>query len=109
MGQWAIGHVTSDGNIIQTIPQNTPLYQALIQGFNEGWLGQTHTASLTHRGCFVFLFVFSQTVVWFCACSYLYPDGRDVNPDLTSLCESSHRGKVRVTEVSGALSSSVSF
>ncbi len=37
MGQWAIGHVTSDGNIVQTIPQNTPLYQALIQGFREGW------------------------------------------------------------------------
>lgn len=37
MGQWAIGHVTNDGNIVQTIPQNTPLYQALIKGFREGW------------------------------------------------------------------------
>nr|XP_046256138.1 E3 ubiquitin-protein ligase CBL-C isoform X3 [Scatophagus argus] len=66
MGQWAIGHVTTEGNIIQTIPTNTPLYQALIQGFKEG--------------------------------CYLYPDGRDVNPDLTSLCESVQRGKVKVTE-----------
>nr|XP_043890645.1 E3 ubiquitin-protein ligase CBL-C isoform X1 [Solea senegalensis] len=66
MGQWAIGHVTTDGDIIQTIPENTPLYVALIEGFSEG--------------------------------SYLYPDGRDVNPDLTSLCEPSQRGKVRVTE-----------
>ncbi|XP_030641235.1 E3 ubiquitin-protein ligase CBL-C [Chanos chanos] len=66
MGQWAIGHVTSDGNIVQTIPQNIPLYQALIQGFREG--------------------------------CYIYPDGRDVNPDLTSLCEPAQRGKVRVTE-----------
>ncbi|KAF3839343.1 hypothetical protein F7725_018060 [Dissostichus mawsoni] len=66
MGQWAIGHVTSEGGIVQTIPQNTPLYQALIQGFKEG--------------------------------CYLYPDGRDVNPDLTSLCEPAHRGKVRVSE-----------
>ncbi|XP_034089810.1 E3 ubiquitin-protein ligase CBL-C isoform X1 [Gymnodraco acuticeps] len=66
MGQWAIGHVTSEGGIIQTIPQNTPLYQALIQGFKEG--------------------------------CYLYPDGRDVNPDLTSLCEPAHRGKVKVSE-----------
>ena len=41
MGQWAIGHVTSEGNIVQTIPQNKPLYVALIQGFNEGWLGNT--------------------------------------------------------------------
>ncbi|KAM6935863.1 E3 ubiquitin-protein ligase CBL-C isoform 3-T3 [Lycodopsis pacificus] len=66
MGQWAIGHVTSGGSIVQTIPQNTPLYQALIQGFKEG--------------------------------CYLYPDGRDVNPDLTSLYEPAHRGKVKVTE-----------
>ncbi|XP_010784586.1 E3 ubiquitin-protein ligase CBL-B-B-like, partial [Notothenia coriiceps] len=66
MGQWAIGHVTSEGDIVQTIPQNTPLYQALIQGFKEG--------------------------------CYLYPDGRDVNPDLTSLCEPAHRGKVKVSE-----------
>ncbi|XP_049440191.1 E3 ubiquitin-protein ligase CBL-C isoform X4 [Epinephelus fuscoguttatus] len=66
MGQWAIGHVTSEGGIVQTIPQNTPLYQALIQGFKEG--------------------------------CYLHPDGRDVNPDLTSLCEPTQRGKVKVTE-----------
>ncbi|XP_044064695.1 E3 ubiquitin-protein ligase CBL-C isoform X2 [Siniperca chuatsi] len=66
MGQWAIGHVTTEGSIVQTIPQNTPIYQALIQGFKEG--------------------------------CYLYPDGRDVNPDLTSLCEPAHRGKIKVTE-----------
>nr|XP_020506007.1 E3 ubiquitin-protein ligase CBL-C isoform X1 [Labrus bergylta] len=66
MGQWAIGHVTNDGNIVQTIPQNTPLYQALIQGFKEG--------------------------------CYLYPDGRDVNPDLTTLSEPAQKGKVKVTE-----------
>lgn len=66
MGQWAIGHVTKEGSIVQTIPQNTPLYQALIQGFKEG--------------------------------CYLYPDGRDVNLDLTSLCEPAERGKVKVTE-----------
>ncbi|KAI3360551.1 hypothetical protein L3Q82_002428 [Scortum barcoo] len=66
MGQWAIGHVTADGSIVQTIPQNTPLYQALIQGFKEG--------------------------------CYLYPDGRDMNPDLTSLCEPTQKGKVKVTE-----------
>lgn len=66
MGQWAIGHVTTEGNIIQTIPQNTPLFLALIQGYQEG--------------------------------CYLYPDGRDMNPDLTCLCESSQKGKVKVTE-----------
>ncbi|KAM3614835.1 uncharacterized protein V6R79_019655 [Siganus canaliculatus] len=66
MGQWAIGHVTTEGHIVQTIPQNIPLYLALIQGFKEG--------------------------------CYLYPDGRDVNPDLTCLCEPTPRGKVKVTE-----------
>ncbi|CAL8289938.1 unnamed protein product [Merluccius merluccius] len=66
MGQWAIGHVTKEGDIIQTIPQNTPLYQALIKGFKAG--------------------------------CYLYPDGRDVNPDLTGLCEPIHRSRVKVTE-----------
>ncbi|CAB1334009.1 unnamed protein product [Coregonus sp. 'balchen'] len=30
--------------------------------------------------------------------SYLYPDGRDVNPDLTSLCEPAQRSRVKVTE-----------
>lgn len=99
MGQWAIGHVTTEGNIIQTIPQNTPLYLALIQGFREGWLGQTQT-SLTHRLFFFFVCVFSLRAVCFCGCSYLYPDGRDVNPDVASLCEPAQRGKVKVTEVS---------
>lgn len=50
---------------------------------------------------FFCLCVFSLSSVLFCACSYLYPDGRDVNPDLKSLCEPASRGKVKVTEVSG--------
>ncbi|KAJ8005260.1 hypothetical protein DPEC_G00144790 [Dallia pectoralis] len=66
MGQWAIGHVTGDSSIVQTIPQNTPLFETLIQGFKEG--------------------------------CYLYPDGRDVNPDLTSLCEPTQRDRVKVPE-----------
>ncbi len=36
LGQWAIGYVTADGNILQTIPHNKPLFQALIDGFREG-------------------------------------------------------------------------
>ncbi|XP_060937570.1 E3 ubiquitin-protein ligase CBL-C [Limanda limanda] len=66
MGQWAIGHVTTEGSIVQTIPENTPLYLALIEGFSES--------------------------------CYLYPDGRDVNPDLTALREPCQRSKVKVTE-----------
>ncbi|XP_057689217.1 E3 ubiquitin-protein ligase CBL-C [Corythoichthys intestinalis] len=36
MGQWAIGHVTGEGTIVQTIPENTPLYLALLRGHNQG-------------------------------------------------------------------------
>jgi len=36
LGQWAIGYVTSDGQILQTIPQNKSLGQALLDGQNEG-------------------------------------------------------------------------
>ncbi|KAF4088066.1 hypothetical protein AMELA_G00078630 [Ameiurus melas] len=66
MGQWAIGYVTHDCSVIQTIPENTPLYQALIQGFRQG--------------------------------VYMYPNGRDVNPDLTALCMPSQKGRIKVTE-----------
>lgn len=36
LGQWAIGYVTQEGSILQTIPQNKSLCQALIDGKNEG-------------------------------------------------------------------------
>jgi len=36
LGQWAIGYVTADGQILQTIPQNKSLGQALLDGQNEG-------------------------------------------------------------------------
>ncbi|XP_077985021.1 E3 ubiquitin-protein ligase CBL-like [Glandiceps talaboti] len=55
LGQWAIGYVTTDGNILQTIPQNKSLCQALIDGNREQF--------------------------------YLYPDGHDLNPDLTSILQ----------------------
>ncbi|KAM9309042.1 E3 ubiquitin-protein ligase CBL-C [Pholidichthys leucotaenia] len=66
MGEWAIGHVTFEGKIIQTIPEKLSLFQALILGFEQG--------------------------------CYLYPDGRDVNPDLSSFCEPAQRGKVKITK-----------
>ncbi|XP_072325115.1 E3 ubiquitin-protein ligase CBL-like isoform X2 [Scyliorhinus torazame] len=65
MGQWAIGYVTDDGSILQTIPQNKPLFQSLMEGYSEGF--------------------------------YLYPDGRDVNPDLTGLCEPSRQDHIQVS------------
>jgi len=36
LGQWAIGYVTSDRQILQTIPQNKSLAQALIDGQKDG-------------------------------------------------------------------------
>lgn len=38
-------------------------------------------------------------------CSYLFPDGRAQNPDLTGLCEPSPQDHIKVTQV-GLLSSS---
>uniref|UniRef100_A0A674H6V4 E3 ubiquitin-protein ligase CBL n=1 Tax=Taeniopygia guttata TaxID=59729 RepID=A0A674H6V4_TAEGU len=66
LGQWAIGYVTADGNILQTIPHNKPLFQALIDGFREGF--------------------------------YLFPDGRNQNPDLTGLCEPTPQDHIKVTQ-----------
>ncbi|XP_065175100.1 E3 ubiquitin-protein ligase CBL-like [Sycon ciliatum] len=37
LGQWAIGYVTADRHILQTIPQNKSLIQALIDGSKEGY------------------------------------------------------------------------
>lgn len=98
MGQWAIGHVTAEATIVQTIPQNTPLYLALIEGYKEGWsITVTHARIICKCMRFCMSVTLCSMCFWFC--SYLYPDGRDVNPDLTSLCEPSLRGKVKVTEV----------
>ncbi|KAG9482121.1 hypothetical protein GDO78_011035 [Eleutherodactylus coqui] len=36
LGQWAIGYVTSGGSILQTIPHNKSLYEALRDGEREG-------------------------------------------------------------------------
>ena len=35
LGQWAIGYVTTDSTILQTIPQNKSLCQALIDGARD--------------------------------------------------------------------------
>lgn len=66
LGQWAIGYVTPDGSILQTIPQNKSLCQALLDGHREGF--------------------------------YLFPDGRNVNPDLTLAITSMPEDHIRVTQ-----------
>ncbi|XP_059760691.1 E3 ubiquitin-protein ligase CBL-C isoform X2 [Balaenoptera ricei] len=65
-GQWAIGFVSSDGSILQTIPLNKPLFQALLEGQKEGF--------------------------------YLYPDGKNHNPDLTELCQMEPHQRIHVSE-----------
>uniref|UniRef100_A0A452VES5 E3 ubiquitin-protein ligase CBL n=1 Tax=Ursus maritimus TaxID=29073 RepID=A0A452VES5_URSMA len=51
LGQWAIGYVSSDGSILQTIPLNKPLFQALLDGQKEGFYlypdGKIHNPDLT--------------------------------------------------------------
>ncbi|XP_040035872.1 E3 ubiquitin-protein ligase CBL-B-B isoform X2 [Gasterosteus aculeatus] len=51
LGQWAIGYVTNDSNILQTIPHNKPLFQALIDGNKEGFYlfpdGRSYNPDLT--------------------------------------------------------------
>ncbi|XP_060042434.1 E3 ubiquitin-protein ligase CBL-C [Erinaceus europaeus] len=66
LGRWAIGHVSPDGSILQTIPTNKPLLQALLEGQKEGF--------------------------------YLYPDGRNHNPDLSELCHSEPHQLVHVSQ-----------
>lgn len=66
LGQWAIGYVSSDGSILQTIPLNKPLFKALLEGQKEGF--------------------------------YLYPDGKNHNPDLTELCQMEPRQRIHVSE-----------
>ena len=36
LGQWAIGYVSSDESIQQTIPLNKPLLQVLLKGQKDG-------------------------------------------------------------------------
>ncbi|XP_023176022.2 E3 ubiquitin-protein ligase CBL-B-B isoform X2 [Drosophila hydei] len=51
LGQWAIGYVTADGEILQTIPQNKSLCQALLDGHREGFYlypdGQAYNPDLS--------------------------------------------------------------
>lgn len=66
LGQWAIGHVSKDGSILQTIPPNKPLFQVLMEGQKDG--------------------------------HYLYPDGKNHNPDLTELCQTDAHQHIHVSE-----------
>ena len=64
LGQWAIGYVTNDKKILQTIPQS--LVQALIDGQKHG--------------------------------VYLYPNGRDVNIDLSGTLLANNVSKITISK-----------
>ncbi|KAK3726897.1 hypothetical protein QZH41_016684 [Actinostola sp. cb2023] len=66
LGQWAVGYVTPEHSILQTIPQNRSLCQALINGAREGY--------------------------------YLFPDGKEQNPDLQHFLITPPDEHVKVTE-----------
>lgn len=66
LGQWAIGYVSSDGSILQTIPLNKPLLQVLLKGQKDG--------------------------------IFLYPDGKNHNPDLTELCRAELNQCIQVSQ-----------
>eukprot|EP00116_Pleurobrachia_bachei_P011989 sb/3472251/ len=66
LGQWAIGYVTEDHQILQTIPNNKSLCEALIRGAQDGY--------------------------------YLYPDGKDKNPDLNVIQHDKVKEVIQVTE-----------
>jgi len=60
LGQWAIGYVTSDRQILQTIPQNKSLAQALADGQKDGLYvavslsyDYSHTAAAAHKHLYV--------------------------------------------------------
>ncbi|KAI4884946.1 hypothetical protein NFI96_002261 [Prochilodus magdalenae] len=112
LGQWAIGYVTSDGNILQTIPHNKPLFQALIDGCREGLLGfviserdierreMSHfvqAANGTGRKAITRKDI--QGAGCLLSVGYLFPDGRSYNPDLTGLCEPTPHDHIKVTQL----------
>ncbi|XP_008068522.2 E3 ubiquitin-protein ligase CBL-C, partial [Carlito syrichta] len=66
LGQWAIGYVSSDGSILQTIPPSRPLFRVLLEGQKNGF--------------------------------YLYPDGKNHNPDLTELCQPEPHQRIHVSQ-----------
>lgn len=66
LGQWAVGYVSSDGSIVQTIASNKPLFQVLLKGQKDGM--------------------------------YLYPDGRNHNPDLSELCQTEPHQRIHVSQ-----------
>lgn len=100
LGQWAIGYVTSDGDILQTIPHNKSLCQALLDGYREGlWV---YLASLRISACSPDSRVHAQdypsnTYFKDSISSYLYPDGRNINPDLTWAVQPTPEEHIKVT------------
>lgn len=121
LGQWAIGYVTAEGEILQTIPQNKSLCQALLDGHR--YVSTTHSSihPLCPSHSFIWrytewwrrdlksisicvypkwLFDFFKTSIIFVRREgfYLYPDGRPVNPDLSFAVQSPMEDHITVTQ-----------
>lgn len=79
LGQWAIGYVAPDGKIYQTIPQNKSLIQSLVDGSRD----KLYDTSIFRKEINSF--------------SYLYPNGRDKNIDLSHALQGHTEGRLKVT------------
>lgn len=101
LGQWAIGYVTSDGDILQTIPHNKSLCQALLDGYREGlWVYLVSfgiSVCLPDSRVHVCEDYPSNTYFKDSISSYLYPDGRNINPDLTWAVQPTPEEHIKVT------------
>lgn len=87
LGQWAIGYVTAEREILQTIPQNKSLCQALLDGFR--WVRASSCAAVDSNPL---RFVRSREGF------YLYPDGGPANPDLSFAVQSPMEDHITVTQ-----------
>lgn len=94
LGQWAIGYVTADGEILQTIPQNKSLCQALLDGYR--CVSELITTSST-----LLVDLFKKIILnwpFYREGFYLYPDGRQHNPDLSFAVQSPSEDHITVTQ-----------
>lgn len=117
LGQWAIGYVTADGEILQTIPQNKSLCQALLDGYRYVCVfannfhiliemrNKTISLMCLNLSCLSLMKIIvtnATTSIFAFVCYregfYLYPDGRQHNPDLSFAVQSPSEDHITVTQ-----------
>lgn len=98
-----VGHWPRDQGR-QRRPDDTPEYPPL-PGPRSGLPGRlVRTDKHISRSFILYLRLGFSSKRRVLLCSYLYPDGRDGNPDMTSLYQAARQDKVKVTEASGCSS-----